>query len=201
MKFSQQEINDLLISWVLLSIAFALFMRGGIRGLLVPGGAMEMPMYIVRMLIIVGTAFVLHELSHKYVAQKYGLWAEYRKWNYGLLLALFLSATGFFFFAAPGAVMIMSAGWMTPEIEAKTSIAGPATNISVGILAILLGAAGVFPPFLQDILPELAVINFFLAVFNLLPIPPMDGSKVLRYNVVLWVVAFVLAIVLLIAAL
>ena len=202
MKFSQQEINDLLISWVLLSVAFALFRRRGIPGLMSsPGIVMQMPMYIVQMLIIVGTAFVLHELSHKYVAQKYGLWAEYRKWNSGLLLALFLSATGFFFFAAPGAVMIMSAGWMTPEIEAKTSIAGPATNISVGILAILLGAAGVFPPFLQDILPELAVINFFLAVFNLLPIPPMDGSKVLRYNVVLWVVAFVLAVVLLIAAL
>ena len=197
MKFSQHEINDLLVSWVVLSVAFTLFRRGGIPGLMRSGYVTQMPMYIVQMLIIVGTAFVLHELSHKYVAQKYGMWAEYRKWNWGLLMAVFLSATGFFFFAAPGAVMIMSAGWVTPEIEAKTSIAGPATNITVGIVALLLRAAGSFPLFLT----ELAAINFFLAVFNLLPIPPMDGSKVLRYNVVLWAAAFVLAIILLIAAL
>ncbi|MBU7047037.1 MAG: site-2 protease family protein [Theionarchaea archaeon] len=198
MEFSQREINDLLISWIVLSGAFALFRRGGIPGLLGRAGDLaQMPVYIGQMLVIVGTAFVLHELSHKYVAQKYGMWAEYQKWDWGLLMALFLSATGFFFIAAPGAVMIMATGWLTPEIEAKTSIAGPVTNITVGIVALLLRASVALPVFLT----ELAVINFFLAVFNLLPIPPMDGSKVLRYNVFLWVVAFGVAVVLLFVAL
>ena len=198
MEFSQREINDLLISWIVLSGAFALFRRGGIPGLLGrTGNLAQMPVYIGQMLVIVGTAFVLHELSHKYVAQKYGMWAEYQKWDWGLLMALFLSATGFFFIAAPRAVMIMATGWLTPEIEAKTSIAGPVTNITVGIVALLLRASVALPVFLT----ELAVINFFLAVFNLLPIPPMDGSKVLRYNVFLWVVAFGVAVILLFVAL
>lgn len=189
MKFSQREVNDLLVSWIVLSLAFAIFRRGIFA-------LVEYPLYLLQMLIIVGTAFVLHELSHKYVAQKYGLWAEYRKWTWGLIMAFFLSLTRIIFFAAPGAVMIMSTGWVTPDIEWKTSIAGPISNITVGTVALLTRTAGYFPPFLT----ELAVINFFLAVFNLLPVPPMDGSKVLKYNVVLWIITFGLAVVLLFAA-
>ena len=198
MKFSQKEINDLLISWVGLSIAFILLREGGIPGLLRGGsGILTDPLVIPGRFIIVGSAFVLHELSHKYVAQRYGLWAEYRKWTGGLLLALFLSATGFFLFAAPGAVMIMSTGWITPEIDAKTSLAGPVSNIVVGTVALLarnvflIGPASTLPVFLT----ELAFINFILAIFNLLPIPPMDGSKILKYNMVIWGVTFGIALV------
>ncbi|MGC1121371.1 MAG: site-2 protease family protein [Candidatus Methanofastidiosia archaeon] len=182
MKFSQKEMEDLVISWIVLGIAFAVF-RLGVSSLV------RNPLVIVQMLIIVGTAFVLHELSHKYVAQKYGLWAEYRKYTWGLVLAFFLALTRFIFFAAPGAVMIMGTGWVTPEIEAKTSLAGPVCNIAVGVTALLLKFAGFFTYFLA----ELAMINFFLAVFNLLPIPPMDGSKIMRYNPLLWIAVFVSA--------
>ena len=193
MKFSRNEINDLLISWIVLSVAFTLFTRNGLMGI-VRVGFNGLSTHILQMLIVVGTAFVLHELSHKYVAQSYGLWAEYRKWNIGLIFAFFLSLTGFFFFAAPGAVMIMSTGWVTPEIEAKTSIAGPAANITVGIVALLIRGAGFFPGFLA----YLASINFFLAIFNLLPIPPMDGSKIIRYNILMWLIPFILAVVMLV---
>ncbi|MBU7024812.1 MAG: site-2 protease family protein [Theionarchaea archaeon] len=186
MKFSQKEMEDLLISWIVLGIAFAIF-RMGVSSLV------RNPLLIVQMLIIVGTAFVLHELSHKYVAQKYGLEAEYRKYTLGLALAFFLALTRFIFFAAPGAVMIMGTGWVTPEIEGKTSLAGPVCNIAVGATALLLTLAGIYPSFLT----ELAMINFFLAVFNLLPIPPMDGFKIMKYNPLLWIGVFVSAGVLL----
>ncbi|TLZ55689.1 MAG: hypothetical protein E6K17_05280, partial [Methanobacteriota archaeon] len=36
-----------------------------------------------------------------------------------------------------------------------------------------------------------AYINAFLGVFNMLPIPPLDGSKVFRWNVAIWAVAIV----------
>ncbi len=192
MRFSQREVSDLLISWIVLSVAFAIFIEGGLRN--GPAPVLNMvknPLSVLKMLIIVGSAFLLHELSHKYVAQEYGLWAEYRKWNWGLIMATLLSLTGYVLFATPGAVMIMSPGW-SPEVEAKTSIAGPIANITVGIVA-LLAYAGYFSSFLV----ELASINFFLAVFNLLPIPPMDGSKVLKYNGMMWGVTFGLAAALL----
>ena len=34
-------------------------------------------------------------------------------------------------------------------------------------------------------------INAFLGVFNMLPIPPLDGSKVLAWNVAIWAIAIV----------
>ena len=105
MRFTEREIKDLLISWVVLSLAFAILREGGIPGL-VRGRFAFSPLLFFGRFIIVGTAFVLHELSHKYVAQRYNLWAEYQRWDQGLLFAFFLSLTGLFLFAAPGAVMI-----------------------------------------------------------------------------------------------
>lgn len=196
MKFSEREVHDLVISWVVLSVAFTLLRQHGVLGILSGRSSLfQDPLLFPKMFAIVGTAFVLHELSHKYVAQTYNLWAEYRKWTQGLIFAFILSLTGLFLFAAPGAVMIMGTGYITPEIEARTSLAGPIANITVGIVALLVRSAVGFP-----FLTELAAINFFLAVFNLLPIHPMDGSKVLRYNAGMWVVAFGSAAVLLIAA-
>ena len=67
--------------------------------------------------------------------------------------------------------------------------AGPLSNLSVAVifgLILRLGIGGVFSflspefigPFLQ-IITYIIVINIVLAVFNLVPIPPLDGSKVL----------------------
>lgn len=66
--------------------------------------------------------------------------------------------------------------------EAKVSLAGPASNFA---LALVFGLALRFLP-VGDIHPNLAVIfqsivyiNLLLAAFNLLPIPPLDGSHIL----------------------
>ncbi len=65
-------------------------------------------------------------------------------------------------------------------------LAGPLTNFATAILAgrlgsLLLGgvAGGAFLPFIEWIV----LINVALGIFNLLPIPPLDGSKVLAYFV------------------
>ncbi|MDO5826532.1 MAG: site-2 protease family protein, partial [Methanosphaera sp.] len=36
-------------------------------------------------------------------------------------------------------------------------------------------------------------VNSFLALFNLLPIPPLDGSKVIRWNLPLWLITIVIS--------
>ncbi len=71
---------------------------------------------------------------------------------------------------------------------ALVSLAGPLTNILLAIVATLLlkGLAFVHLPstlftiasIAQGILRSIVEINLYLAIFNLLPIPPLDGSKV-----------------------
>lgn len=61
------------------------------------------------------------------------------------------------------------------------SLAGPATNIIIAIIASLLFGAvalsGSMP--MVEIMQRIIQINVVLAIFNLLPIPPLDGSKIL----------------------
>ena len=76
------------------------------------------------------TGFLLHELAHKWMAQKYGCWAEYRGNRNGLLLALLMGAFGFLI-AAPGAVMV--AGHVTPRQHGHIAAVGPLTNIALAL--------------------------------------------------------------------
>lgn len=68
----------------------------------------------------------------------------------------------------------------------KVAIAGPATNV---ILALALGIFLRFAPFIANnaiispafitLIAWIVYINIFLALFNLIPVPPLDGSKIL----------------------
>lgn len=60
------------------------------------------------------------------------------------------------------------------------SLAGPATNMLLAVLGAfaLRSVAGAIP-YGERIIVYIIYINIVLAVFNLLPIPPLDGSKIL----------------------
>jgi len=60
------------------------------------------------------------------------------------------------------------------------SAAGPLTNISLALLSALMLRALPFSraPFLFDLLTVTCYVNILLSLFNLLPVPPLDGSKV-----------------------
>ncbi len=65
------------------------------------------------------------------------------------------------------------------------SLAGPATNVGMGLLAAGIGrgllALGVTNAYVLAFLALIVLLSFVLALFNLLPVPPLDGSKVLAY--------------------
>lgn len=65
------------------------------------------------------------------------------------------------------------------------SLAGPATNVAMGLVATGIGrgllALGVTNAYVLAFLALIVLLSFVLALFNLLPVPPLDGSKVLAY--------------------
>lgn len=140
------------------------------------------------MFIAVGLGFVLHELAHKFVAIRYGFWAEYRLWMQGIILAVITSALGFVF-AAPGAVYIHG-NYISREQNGKISLAGPATNIILAGLFFLLIYYSVqfsFPQILFVLGYLGFTVNSFLALFNLIPFTILDGAKIFRWNPIIWV--------------
>jgi Zn-dependent protease len=195
--FGRQELMHITISVVVLTFAFsmALFSQSSLS--LLGNGNVDGFLFVLGIsALAVISGFLLHELAHKVVAQRYGAWAEFRIFPMGLLLALVFSFLGFVF-AAPGAVYIN--GRLSWKQNGLVSIAGIATNIVLGAVFFALSLA--YP--VGDvglILQVLATINLFLAVFNLLPIPPLDGSKVLKWNKGIWVGTLAIGIVLLLFA-
>ena len=177
MKFYRQEIIDIVIASFVLSLAFSLAIK-----------KVDLIDFLLVSLIVV-PSFLLHELAHKYFAQRYGYVALFVKFDIGLFIALLSSFFGFIF-AAPGAVVIS-------EVRRKAhlliiSLSGPLTNILLSILGLLLynvvnvGIMGIF-----------AYINAFLAFFNLLPIPPLDGFKIFSTNKIIWIIAMLISAVML----
>ncbi len=64
--------------------------------------------------------------------------------------------------------------------EALVAFAGPLTNIFIALIAGTLLRFGAFPEVLTTVLAMVTISNLSLAILNLIPIPPLDGSKVLK---------------------
>ena len=136
--------------------------------------------------VAVITAFLLHELAHKALAQRYGCYAEFRAYPMGLLLGILTAAFGFLF-AAPGAVMI--SGSVSSRQNARISAVGPGTNFALaGAFFGLWFGFGAGPDSLvPQLIATVAFVNLFLGGFNMVPFPPLDGSKIFAYNRPMWV--------------
>lgn len=176
---SNKELKDLAIAWIFVSLAFAIARTSGtgMTSASFLGKGFWTSMIISA--VTVGAAFILHEMAHKMVAQRYNCWAEFRADLNMLILGVLISLLGVVFIA-PGAVMIF--GHINNKQNGKISMAGPLTNIILAAIMLPL----LFIPFKGAILKEIIVsgylINAWLALFNMLPLWNFDGAKIYAWN-------------------
>ena len=179
MSFSNYEKEQLKESIGILTIAFTLALSNG----LVP--VMNDPSILLTELPLAFAAvmpgFLLHELAHKWMAQQYGCWAEYRGNKNGLYFALMMSVFGFLL-AAPGAVMV--SGNITNRQHGIIAAVGPLTNIAIAIVAFpfYIFTANIDIWIVGELARFLIIINLILAGFNMIPVQPLDGSKIIVWN-------------------
>ncbi|OHA90887.1 MAG: hypothetical protein A2665_00120 [Candidatus Zambryskibacteria bacterium RIFCSPHIGHO2_01_FULL_46_30] len=136
---------------------------------------------------------VIHEVSHGYAASFLG--DQTAKYQGRLTLNPLKHLDFVGSFLVPSMAYFLGGfifGWAKPVpynpynlkpgrwSEAIVAAAGPASNIALALIFGLLLRIGVAtsPAFIQ-ITSVIVFINILLAIFNLMPIPPLDGSKLL----------------------
>jgi Zn-dependent protease len=193
-RITRREEADLFIAWMAISLSFAIIKIApyGILGPVGPVSLVTALIYLGIALLTVGIGFILHEMAHKFTAIRYGYWAEFRKDNSMLLVAVALASLVGFVFAAPGATVIYTTAsdgrGLSREQNGKISAAGPVVNLLLCIpFAALLFIAGGLTSLNGNILAQIGLagiqINAMIAAFNMLPISILDGNKVFSWNI------------------
>lgn len=172
-SFTKKEIFELLKAWLILSVAFTILFANPFEN----GLFAEISIIFVISLFTAGLGFLLHELGHKLVAERFGCRTMFLADNKMLGLAVVLSFFGFIF-AAPGAVYI--SGNINTEKNGKISMAGPLANLLLA-LAFLPGTF-----LLGGTLGAMAnygfSINAWIGLFNMIPAGIFDGAKIIKWS-------------------
>jgi len=190
-----QEIKDLLLADAVLTIGFTIVFGGGTSALL--SSPATLLYFLPICFIAVSLSFVLHELMHKFVAQRFGAIAAFKTSLNGLFITIVTSFFGLLV-GIPGATVIYT-NRLTLREDGIISLAGPLTNFTIFGIFLAIGILS-FPNFLssissvlgqvamhsgnylQNLVTFVLFISILLAFFNMLPIFPLDGSKVLKWN-------------------
>ena len=149
----------------------------------------EMPIWIVQVPVIL-IVITIHEYFHAWTAWKLGDTTPVETGRLSLNPLRHLDPLGTI------ALLLFHVGWARPVMidfrsfkhprrdTVLVSLAGPASNFATAIVAYLLVLLVRTSPamvtrfsYVYEVLEALVVISLGLGLFNLLPIPPLDGSK------------------------
>ena len=147
-------------------------------------------------------SIVLHEISHGYVALRFGDHTAERQgritfnpiphidplWTIVIPIVAYFLSSGTFIIGGAKPVPVNPLNYRRPVMgDICVSVAGVAVNFLIAVILILMlnvvllvsgniaGSVAVY------VLLHAALLNIVLAMFNLIPIPPLDGSHIFKY--------------------
>ncbi|HQO57528.1 MAG TPA: site-2 protease family protein [Candidatus Omnitrophota bacterium] len=146
---------------------------------------------IILLVVVLFVSVILHEVAHGWMAYFLGDATARQAGRLTLNPLKHIDPWGTFVVPAVLKFMGLSPiGWAKPvpinfsnlRVPKRdmiwVALAGPATNIGLALFSSLLLKVAPVVPFARDLLSVVILLNLLLAAFNLIPIPPLDGSRV-----------------------
>jgi Zn-dependent protease len=133
-----------------------------------------------------GLVLIVHELVHNFTAHRYGVESEFRIAPVGLLSVAITSLIFGTVFAVPGETILY--GNATEDQRGKIALAGPLASF---VMAILFWLASGLGGFVGSIGLAGFAVAFVMAVYEMLPIRPMDGKEVRSWSRRAWCLYFI----------
>ncbi|RMF54504.1 hypothetical protein D6745_05065 [Candidatus Woesearchaeota archaeon] len=190
-RFENEEIKGLTITILVLSFIMS-FREWGTDKFDVGTGLTN----LFNTIVIVTIAIIVREFAQRIFALRHGYRYEYRMWMYGLIIGLVLvfASYGWLTFIAPGGLVLHQItrarigkfrhGLSYMNIL-QVSLAGPVANI---ILAMVFKMFMFLPN--TALIEKAITINILIAVFALLPIPPLNGANVFFQSRLIYVFSY-----------
>jgi Zn-dependent protease len=160
---------------------------------------MTAKIFIIALLV---ESIVLHEIAHGYVALLFGDHTAQRQgritlnpiahidplWTIAIPVIAYFLSNGTFIIGGAKPVPVDPRNYRRPVLgDICVSVAGVAVNFLIAVIMILLlnlvflvsgNLSGSLPVY---VMLHAALLNIVLAMFNLIPIPPLDGSHLFKY--------------------
>jgi Zn-dependent protease len=133
-----------------------------------------------------GLVLIVHELVHNFTAHRYGVESEFRIAPVGLLSVAITSLIFGTVFAVPGRTILY--GSATEDQHGKIALAGPLVSF---VMVILFWLASRLGGFVGSIGLAGFAVAFIMAVYEMLPIRPMDGEEVRSWSRRAWRLYFI----------
>jgi Zn-dependent protease len=149
------------------------------------------PLEVLLLLLpIVLVSLTLHELAHAWVAWKLGDPTAKREGRLTLNPIAHLDPLGTLMFVLTAVLIDLPFGWARPvpvrpgyfrrpkEGMAIVAAAGPAMNFASAVVCFAVYRHVALGELAADVVYAAFVVNVILGLFNLIPVPPLDGSRI-----------------------
>lgn len=143
------------------------------------------PLQLISFILSLLIAITIHEFAHAWTANFYGdpTAKSMGRVTLNPLAHLDLVGTIFLLIAGFGwgkPVIVNPNNFRNPKLDNLTvSLAGPISNLILAVILGLIFRFANFSPFFEQLFIIIIFFNLVLMIFNLIPIPPLDGSKFL----------------------
>ena len=183
--------EDFLISFIVLGLALSIAYRHIISGyspekflfVLLPVGFLSS-------LIAIGVSYG----SMRFLSERYGYRINFTLFTSGIIFALVTSIFGFII-SLPGSTRVI--GSVNNEIEGKIALSSPLMNIVLG--AILSAFSFISSGTLSEIFIIISGSSLMVAVFSSLPVPPLPGYSILKWNFYIYIIELAFSVTFLVS--